>query len=448
MATTLTGCGALTRTFNDPGADIPKSLKPIEMPIADGADDINEVSQSLISNSLNISLLEESEELPNFQITNLSLSDASISDTMALINKVHPISYSIDRTLDGIVAQGNMLSGEKLNGSLKEVLDNLSNSMGFFYRYSKGTIYIQPEMQFIISLPPSTELMKSSAITIYNLGARNVNLNKESGVISFTATKPIYNRINSYIKYIKETRSVISYDTWIYEVNLTDSRESGIQWNKFSYGNSNGTKYGGLTGSSGMGGTSPLGLSLIFSKGNFNLDLLVQFLQTQGNLKTISQPKLAVLNGEKGTIKAGRKITYISQVTLTPGVAGAAPTSTATTSTLQLGTDLTLTPNIDEGTIYSKIELKVDDLNQLTVNNIFGSQITLPDTVSREINTVIRARPGDTILLGGVTTTRDLSNREGVPLGGNALTNHIKSSSSKSELVIILKPQIIKFKGL
>lgn len=444
----LSGCGTLTRDFVDPSNNIPRDLKPLQMPQNPllAVEPVNEVSQSLIATSLSVNPLEVSEPLPDFKINNLAIADASISDVMKLINTVHPISYSIDRTIDGLLAQGNTLTGEKLSGSFQEIMNNLSNSMGFYYKYNKGTLYIQPEMQFVITIPPSLDLLEGSANTISNLGGRNINTNKSSNVLSFTATKPVYNLVANYINYIKETRSVISYDTWIYEVKLSDSRETGIQWNKFGWGS--GANAANLTGSSGMTASTPLGLSLIFSKGNFSMDALVQFLQTQGNLKTVSQPKLAVLNGEKGTIKAGRKITYISQVTQTPGVNGAPPTSTATTSNLQLGTDLTLTPNIDDGTIYSKIELKVDDLNQLAVNNVFGSQITLPDTISREINTTIRARPGDTILLGGVSTSRDLNDRQGLPIGSTALTNHVNLTNEKSELVIVLKPQIIKFKGL
>jgi MSHA biogenesis protein MshL len=442
----LSGC-TLTRDFTNPADNIPSAVTPIVIPAQTTfTEPANELMQSSLSSSLTIVSLESSDALPDFQVPDLAISNASITDVMALIKTVYPLSYSIDRTIDGLQAQNNTLTGIKLGGKFKDVIDKLSQSMGFFYKYQNGTLYIQPDMQFLVTIPPSEQLLDSSASTIENLGGRNVNLNKATGIVSFTASRPVHSLINNYIKYVKETRSVIAYDTWIYEVSLTDSRETGIQWNKFSY--ANGANSGTLNGSSGMTAATPLGLSLIFSKGNFSLDALVQFLQTQGNLKTVSQPKLAVLNGEKGTIKAGRKITYISQISQTPGIAGAPPTSSATTSTLQLGTDLTLTPHIDEGTIYSKIELRVDDLNQLAVNNIFGSQITLPDTVSREIITTIRARSGDTILLGGVSTTRDLNNREGVPLGSNALTNHVNLNSTKSELVIILKPQIVKFKGL
>jgi MSHA biogenesis protein MshL len=299
-------------------------------------------------------------------------------------------------------------------------------------------------MQFILTIPPVLDLLDSSGATISNLGGRNVNLNKSSGTISFTATKTAYNAINNYIRYIKETRSVVSYDTWIYEVTLNDSQESGIQWNKFGY--TSGANSANLSGNSATQASSPLGLSLIFGAGKFNMDVLVQFLQSQGNLKTLSQPKIAVLSGSKGTIKAGRKITYVSQVG--QSTVGTTLTSSASTATLQLGTDLTLTADVDDGTVYTKIDLKVDDLNQLSVNNILGSQITLPDTITREINTTVRARPGDVILLGGVSTSRDTDNGDGIPLGGNALTTHKNTQSQRSELVIILKPQIIKFKGL
>lgn len=447
----LVGCGSLPRDYVDPTANIPKELKKIEVPLDPSLskfeNPINEVSQTpIVANSFNLTQLEVSEELPNFKINNLNLSNASISDALSLINTIQPVSFTIDRTLDGLQAQGNTFSADQLSGSFADILERLSTSMGFFYTYRNNSLHIQPEMQFILNLPPVNSLMESSVATLNTLGARNVNLSKGANMISFTATRPVFKLVNNYLDYIKNTRSVIAYDTWIYEVALNDTKELGIQWNKFSYGT--GANVASLSGPSGMQSSSPLGLSLIFSAGKFSLDALVQFLQTQGNLKTVSQPKLAVLNGEKGTIKAGRKITYISQITQTQGTAATPSTSSATTATLQLGTDLTLTPNIDDGTIYSTIELKVDDLNQLTMSNVFGSQIALPDTITREILTTIRSRPGDTILLGGVSTTREINNKDGIPAGSTAITNHSNVTSQKSELVIILKPQIIKFKGL
>lgn len=443
----LTGCGTLPRDAVDANSHIPKEVTKIEMPptrYADVPEPVSEINQSLISKSLTIAPLDFSEPLPDFQIRNLSLSDASISDALTLINTVRPISFTVDRTIDGQLAQGSTFSADNLTGSFKDVLNSLSNSMGFFYSYRNNTLFVQPDQQFILTIPPVLDLLDSSANTITNLGGRNVNLNKPSGTISFTATKSAYNAINNYIRYIKETRSVVSYDTWIYEVTLNDTKEAGIQWNKFGF--TSGENSAGLTGTAATQAASPLGLSLIFGAGKFNMDVLVQFLQTQGNLKTLSQPKIAVLSGGKGTIKAGRKITYVSQVG--QSTVGTTLTSSATTATLQLGTDLTLTADVDDGTVYTKIDLKVDDLNQLSVNNILGSQITLPDTITREINTTVRARPGDVILLGGVSTTRDVDNGDGIPLGKNALTTRTNTQSQRSELVIILKPQIIKFKGL
>lgn len=446
----LTGCGTLTRPFNNPVENIPKNINKIIIPeqtYSATNNSINEVEQAAINGTISISALDINDKIPNFQIKNLSLSDASISDALNLISTAYPLSFTIDRTIDGLQAQGGSFSGENISGSLQEVLDKLSNSMGFFYTYHNNSLQIKPDMQFILTIPPVASLMDSTSATLTTLGARNVNLAKGSNMITFTATKPVYNLVNNYVRYIKENRSVITYDTWIYEVGLTDSKESGIQWNKFSYGGT--ANAANLTGSPSMQAAQPLGLSLIFSAGKFSMDALVQFLQTQGNLKTVSQPKLAVLNGEKGIIKAGRKITYVSQVSQSQGTAATPTTSSATTATVQLGTDLTLMPTIDDGTVYSNIILKVDDLNALNLSTVFGSQIALPDTITREISTTIRSRPGDTIVLGGVSTTRETNNREGIPTPGeNILSNHVNLNSQKSELVIILKPQIIKFKGL
>ena len=69
-----------------------------------------------------------------------------------------------------------------------------------------------------------------------------------------------------------------------------------------------------------------------------------------------------------------------------------------------------------------------------------GTDLTLPQTADREVRTSIRARPGDIILLGGITVSKD-----SIDVSNGITASTKNGDSSRSELVIALKPKVVRF---
>jgi len=195
-----------------------------------------------------------------------------------------------------------------------------------------------------------------------------------------------------------------------------------------------------VSGKSVMGSLSGLGLGLVLSSSKFSIDMLINFLQTQGNVKAISRPRLAVISGTRGTLRVGQSTTYVSKV----GTNFSTSINQVTTETrdLKTGLDLALFGDFSDNTIYTRIGLAISEIVSLNKFTALGTDLTLPTTADREINTVVRARAGDMILLGGITLNRDSTDiRRGITQNGNS------DIVSRSELVLALKAKVVNFRG-
>ena len=92
--------------------------------------------------------------------------------------------------------------------------------------------------------------------------------------------------------------------------------------------------------------------------------------------------------------------------------------------------------------MYTRVGLAISEIVSLNKFTALGTDLTLPTTADREINTVIRARPGDMILLGGITINRDASQvKRGISQNGTA------DEVSRSELVLAMKAKVVYFRG-
>jgi hypothetical protein len=126
------------------------------------------------------------------------------------------------------------------------------------------------------------------------------------------------------------------------------------------------------------------------------------------------------------------------------------PTSTVTTDILDLCLKLDLTGDFEEDTIFTAIKI---DLTNLTSLDTFSSgdasnatTLKLPQTNDRSLETSVRVRPGDTILIAGIQQSKDSTNSTGTPeIGGLSAQTYRAGSTTRSELVIVMRPKVIRF---
>ncbi len=261
------------------------------------------------------------------------------------------------------------------------------------------------------------------------------------------------------IKVLDKPTPQVSIEAKIVEASTNFTRELGIQWGfknvqSAAYGNPlpytfpHSMTVGGstLTGGTGMSGNSwavnlpaavqegsggALGIALGNITNSFTLDLQISALESTGQAKILSNPKIVTLDNEKAMIKQGRKIPY-------------ATTSAEGTKTefVDAVLSLTVTPTITPGgAISMKIEITKDEKGDDTSAG--------PIIEKKEANTNVLVRDGETIVIGGILTTTKRDSTSGLPLLHKIpilgwLFKKEKDSEDTTELLIFITPRIVK----
>jgi MSHA biogenesis protein MshL len=192
---------------------------------------------------------------------------------------------------------------------------------------------------------------------------------------------------------------------------------------------------------------------LAFQTSNFAA--LISFLETQGTVHVLSSPRIATLNNQKAVLKVGTDAFFVTNVSTTT-ITGTATTTTPSV-TLQpffSGVALDVTPQIDDsGNIILHIHPSVSEVTTVkqTVDlGTSGGSLILPLASSdiSETDSVVRAKDGHVVAIGGLMRQSSTSNRSQIPGAGNipvagALFRNTTEDNKKRELVILLKPTVV-----
>jgi general secretion pathway protein D len=193
--------------------------------------------------------------------------------------------------------------------------------------------------------------------------------------------------------------------------------------------------------------------NLVSIKAGGSLNEVIKFLQTQGDVSSISNPKILTLNNQPALITVGTEYFYkIQQSTNQQGSTGGivATTQNDAIQSVFAGVLLDITPEIaSDNSITLKINPSLSETSQDMENTTSVERVMPPDLNRRQLSSVVTVKDGNTIILGGLINTKTVMNGNKIPiLGDIPVINYLFKYESKTkaiqELVIIIKPHIIK----
>lgn len=388
-------------------------------------------------------------QLPSLQIRNLSVTERGLFDVLQIIFADTNMPLSFEGGADAASRYG-VVTLNNLNGNLTSVMNQLGEIMGFFWTVSEsGVLRIMPEQQFVVTMPPvlNEDSMAGVTNTMQYLGAKDVYLDRINRSLVFRANRRALTDIKSYMEKARSTRSLIVYDMNVLQVDLNDSSNMGIRWELYKTGTGiNTAPDSGIIGDSASSNLSRVtqisrsstGIETLIFGENFSTNFLLDFLRSQGDVKTLSQPKIGLMNGTNGNIRVGQSTTFVSRVgsQIVNGVAQ----STADTQNLRTGLEVSLTGESHDATIYTRINISITELLALKRFTALGVDLNLPEVADRELKTQIRCRPGDTILLGGITVSRAQDDSQ----EGLGIFSKVKGTK-QTELVVTIRPRLLMF---
>ncbi len=289
----------------------------------------------------------------------------------------------------------------------------------------------------------------------------NIIVNRESGIIAVRATSKQHKSIKGFIdQVVGSAQRQVLIEATIAEVQLSDSYQAGIDWSVVSETSGGVVTKGGVQDVIGGNlGSSPF--FQLATSGTINgnpLNITLKALETFGDVKVLSSPKVMTLNNQTAILKVVDNEVYFNiDVNVVPGsvTSNALTTVDTTVNTVPVGIVMAVTPFIDEGDTVtlnirptiSRIIDFVDDPNPLLAEQGVVSQI--PVIQVREIETMLKVDDSETAVIGGLMQDQINKENRGVPVLSSipllgALFSYTEENYVKSELVIFIRPVIIE----
>ena len=304
-----------------------------------------------------------------------------------------------------------------------------------------------------------SELQSVLSSLVGNAEGRLVKVNPHAAMVTVRGMPEDIQNVKNYLNSIESHlhRQVV-IESKIIEVTLNENYSQGIDWSAitghtFKFGNAK--PFGTGTGDSIIG---VLGGGLSFSAESSHFNALLNFLKTQGDVSTLSSPRITALNNQKAVMKVGTDSYFLTDISVDTSASTTTSsnylTSDVTFKPFFSGVSLDVLPQINENNeVLMHIHPAVIDVQQDNkVVNLGGgsSSMDLPLASSqvRETDTIVKVKSGDVILIGGLMRSEvgELVSKVPVlgdiPYLGELFTNR-NNYNHKKELVILLKPVVV-----
>jgi general secretion pathway protein D len=406
--------------------------------------------QSLIEQSLEAPLpgaaLPPDAKLPDSVI----FRDASARDVYAAIGKFTNLSVMFDPTF-----RDQPVSIDMRGQSLEEALNALSFTTRNFWRVtSQRTITVVPDTTakrreyeeeivrtFYLSNADLKETIDMLRIVV---DARRLSSITATNAITIKDTPERITAAGKIIAAIDKARPEVIIDVELLEVNRTHLHEYGLQI--------------ASPGSPGINGTADINRPGFTLKDLSNLtsadvlltnlpSLYYRLLKNDGATRILANPQLRTSEGIPAQARFGERVP-VPVTTFSPIAAGGVQTQPITSFNYEpIGVNIDITPRMHHDDAVT-LALKVD-LSAISGKG-FGD---LPTFGSRQINTVIRLKDGETNMLAGLIRDEERTSLATIPgLGDIPVIGRLFAYNHKetleTDIILTLTPHIVRVLNL
>lgn len=177
-----------------------------------------------------------------------------------------------------------------------------------------------------------------------------------------------------------------------------------------------------------------------------SINLILDLKKQNGDTNILASPRIRVKQHEKAKIHIGDRVPIITN-SVTP-VSTGTPVVTGSVQYLDVGLKLEVEPDIHmDGEVGIKTSLEVSSIADKVTNTSSGTVAYQIGT--RNANTVLRLKDGETQVLAGLISDQELKNSVKVPgLGDIPLIGRLFSThgtdKKKTEIILAITPHIIR----
>lgn len=295
-----------------------------------------------------------------------------------------------------------------------------------------GPTYLSPSLA---SGGSNSAITGDQGSTINTLGDSDPALRTQEVVLVGDAA--VVKQAIALAKKLDHHRAQVRLKLSISDVSVDALRQLGLQWNFSNYSlseNSNATQQ---TASGSIPVVSGIKFGS-FAHSPVSVSATISALESNGKAKLLAEPTLALLDGERSFILIGQKQLFPHLVTSYYGAPSYDIQEVRVGIYIQVAAQIGTDDQVVL-TIYPQVSLITD---QRVIN---GGIYPIIET--REQQTTIRARSGETVVIGGLIRDDDVRSVERIPLLGRIpiigeLFKFRENLKTRTELIVTLTPEI------
>lgn len=411
--------------------DYPENIKTIKLVI-------NEIETN--NRSIVKVVHIEHAEIKKLQ-ANLATISASIFNEKIEGDKVQII---LDDNINGLILVGNKKNVTKLLDLIKKLdIESHSNKeVKIFELKNSDAKSVAESVNGIISKQTFADPdMKP-----------NVSMSEEINAVIVVGQPIIIDGIKSIIYELDKEKYQVYVKAKIVQINKTDAENLGVKYG-FSAGDISSTglyamsaNFGdqSLTDTASAAVAQYLGDIGSGAKSAFALGATLDFLQTNGASKSLSNPSILCVNNKESSIYVGKTIS-ITTGSVTSGV-NAIPGTTNSYQRQDVGLTLKIKPRVSS---KDKVTLDVETLLENVLDDGSNNATGQPVTSKQEVKTQAILRHGESIVIGGLVKSYDVVSKTKVPLLGDIpligewLFSSTSTSTEDDNIVVLLTPYVI-----
>ena len=305
---------------------------------------------------------------------------------------------------------------------------------------------------------PAAPVNAASAATVSLAGGTGtIWADKDTNALIITAPQRTMRAINAVIDKLDIRRAQVQVEAIIVEVAADKTSDLGVNW--VVDGSNSKLAVGGFI--EPIGGTSIIDLynaskgtssNLAAANGTtigigrlqatgVNFAAIIRALQGDSRTNIVSHPMITMRDNEESKIEVAQEVPFITgQYTNTTGAASAFQT----VQRQQVGTILTVTPQINEG---DAVILKI----QVESSSIAASSAGAVDLITnkRTISTTVLIPDAGTLVIGGLIQDKAINSEQRIPILGRIpligeLFRTRDTGKTKTNLMVFIQPRILR----
>lgn len=351
------------------------------------------------------------------------------------------VKVLLDNNINGLIVVGKKENVSKIADLIKklDVESSVNKSVQIFELKNSDAKAVLKSLNDIVSK------QKFSDPTL----KPNLSASEEINAVIVIGDPIIIKGINKIIAELDKEKYQVYVQAKIIEINRQNAVNLGV---KYGFDGASLTAEGLYSLAANFGGAPVQGIvgnalanSLVGTgvTQGFALGAAIDFLETNGASKSISNPSILCVNNKESSIYVGKTISVSTgTVTSNTGIAGV----TSSYKRVDIGLTLTIKPRVSSG---EKVTLDVGAVLENILDDGSNNATGQPVTSKQEVKTQAILGHGESIIIGGLVKNYSRDSINKVPLLGDIpLIGHwLFSSKSKTEqqdnLVVILTPYVI-----